>query len=175
MKYLIYMMMLGVLFSCNVDNKSTANEDIVNVSKTLLQDLIGLWESGDTTITENIFLEDCEYTDVANNQTFSGIKGVNKYVSHIHNWASDVKMEIRNINVSENMGFVEWTMTGKQTEPIGGRVLIATNRDIMLNGVTLAEIEGGKINKASDYMDVLGFVVQLGSKIELPGGVVIGG
>jgi hypothetical protein len=41
-----------------------------------------------------------------------------------------------------------------------------------VNGVT--EFKDGKIQKASDYMDVLGFVIQPGSQIRLPGGVTIG-
>ena len=111
---------------------------------------------------------------MANDYTFYGINGINKYINHIHNWASDIKMEIREINVSENMGYVEWTMTAKQTRPIEGRVPIATNKNINLNGVTLMEYKDGKIIKAVDYMDVLGFVIQLGGKVELPGGVIIG-
>ena len=72
------------------------------------------------------------------------------------------------------MGYVELTLTAKHTSPIKGKVPIATNKDITLNGATLVEFKDGKIAKASDYMDVLGFVIQLGSKVELPGGVVIG-
>jgi len=83
-------------------------------------------------------------------------------------------MAVRKVNVSENMGYVEWTFTAVQSNPIEGRVPIATNRDIILNGVTLAEFKDGKIQNAADYMDVLGFVIQLGSKVELPGGVIIG-
>ena len=84
-------------------------------------------------------------------------------------------MTKRNIKVSGDIGHVEWTLDAKQTQPIKGRVPVATNNDISINGVTLIEVENGKIKKASDYMDVLGFVIQLGSKVELPGGVVIGG
>jgi len=40
--------------------------------------------------------------------------------------------------------------------------------------MTRIEVKNGKIERASDYMDVLGFVIQLGSQIELPGGIVIG-
>jgi hypothetical protein len=36
------------------------------------------------------------------------------------------------------------------------------------------EYKDDKIIKAVDYMDVLGFVIQLGGKVELPGGVIIG-
>jgi hypothetical protein len=76
--------------------------------------------------------------------------------------------------VSEDFGYVEWTFRANQSSPITGRIPIATNNDVILNGVTLIEFKEGKIEKASDYIDVLSFVMQLGSKLELPGGVVIG-
>lgn len=175
MKYLLFTMLyLGMLFSCKNPESNPKVKENYDLSIQLTKELILLWESGDTLKTSTIFHKNCEYTDTANNYTFKGIEGVNKYVSHIHNWASDVKMEIRKLNVSEKMGYVEWTLTGKHTSPIAGRVPIATNKDIALNGVTLLEFDKQKIIKASDYMDVLGFVIQLGSKVELPGGVVIG-
>lgn len=155
-------------------NNSYEQPTTDGVSKQLVLQLIELWEEGDTLNTKNIFLSNCEYIDMANNSTFFGTGGVNKYISHIHKWASEVKMEIRKINVSKDMGYVEWTMTAKHTSPIEGRIPIATNKDIRLDGVTLLEFEDNKIKKASDYMDVLGFVIQLGSKVELPGGIIIG-
>lgn len=133
-----------------------------------------LWETGDNLKTKNIFLQECTYNDIANNHVFLGVQEVNKYISHIHNWASEIKMTIRKIKVSDEMGFIEWTLNAKQTRPIHGRIPIATNNTIRLQGVTLIEVKNGKIEKASDYMNVLGFVIQLGSKIELPGGMVIG-
>lgn len=161
--------------SCDTKKLSDVYKDSINRNDSLANQLMTLWETGDTLKTHEIFLTECSYVDVANNFTFSGIDGVNQYVSHIHNWASDVKMTVRKIKITENMGYVEWTMNAKHTSPIEGKVPIATNKDIILTGVTLLEIKDGKIRKASDYMDVLGFVMQLGSKLELPGGVVIGG
>ena len=171
---LIYFpLFIGILCSCRPSAKT--EESKVNDHNTqLLNNLMNPWETGDTLSTIEIFSGNCEYTDVANNTTLSGIKGVNRYISHVHNWASNTKMKVRNINTSEDMGYVEWTFTAVQNKPIKGRVPIATNKEIILNGVTLAEFKDGKIQKAADYMDVLGFVIQLGSKVELPGGVSIG-
>lgn len=146
-----------------------SNSNVENLG----QKLMDLWETGDTLMTKNIFTKECAYTDVANNQVFSGFQEINKYISHIHDWASEIKMTTRNIKVSGETGYIEWTFNAKQTRPIKGMVPVVTNNDITLKGVTLIEVKNGKIEKASDYMDVLGFVIQLGSKIELPGGVAI--
>lgn len=145
-----------------------------NVEK-LGQELMSLWETGDTLKTRNVFIAEGSYADIANNNVFSGIQEINQYISHIHSWSSEIKMTTNNIKVTNDIGYIEWTLSAKQTKPIKGRIPIATNKTINLNGVTLIEIKNEKIEKASDYMDVLGFVMQLGGTVELPGGVVIGG
>lgn len=172
--FIISILLTGLLISCNTDNHTSEKLKTDTQLQLIAEQLITLWETGDTLISDEIFLAECTYVDVANKYTFEGIGGINKYVGHIHNWATEIKMVSRNIKVSEKSGFVEWTLTAKQTSPIKGRVPVATNKEITLNGVTLLEFEEGKIKKASDYMDVLGFVMQLGSKLELPGGVIIG-
>ena len=172
---LILLVLVVFISSCvtkeqkRVDQFSTSN----NVEK-LGMELMNLWETGDTLKTTNIFINESTYNDIANNQVFSGIQEINKYISHIHTWASEIKMTTRNIKVSNENGYIEWTLNAKQTKPIIGRIPVATNNDIVLKGVTIIEMKNEKIEKASDYMDVLGFVIQLGSKVELPGGMVIG-
>jgi hypothetical protein len=37
----------------------------------------------------------------------------------------------------------------------------------------VVELRDGRIARAADYIDVLGFVVQLVGRVELPGGVAI--
>lgn len=170
----IFILFIIVNYSCRTQEfKSSNAENQKNNTTKLAKDFVYLWETGDTLKTNDIFADSCIYTDVANNQTFVGIQGVNKYIHHVHDWASNVKMTVRNIEVSEKTGYVEWKFTAKQTRPIKGIVLIATNKQITLNGVTVLSFSDNKIKDASDYMDVLGFVLQLGSKVELPGGVII--
>lgn len=175
MKHLITSILLaGIFCCCETKNSSVDDIGLGSINDNLANELMTLWETGDTLKTHEIFLNECSYVDIANNSTFPGITGINKYVGHIHSWATDVKMIVRKINTTDNMGYVEWTLKAKHTSPIEGIVPIATNKDITLNGVTLLEFKDGKIEQASDYMDVLGFVMQLGSKLELPGGNVIG-
>ena len=75
----------------------------------------------------------------------------------------------------KDIGYIEWTFTAKQTGPIRRKVPIATNKEIQINSVIIIVTKGNLIIKTTDYLDALGFVIQLGSKVELPGGVIIGG
>ena len=56
---------------------------------------------------------------------------------------------------------------------MGERVPEASGREIVLNGVTVIEVEGGRILRAADYLDALPMVLQLGGRVEYPGGAVL--
>ena len=174
-KYLAILLFIIIInLSCESQEYKTGNNENHKIHATkLAKDQMALWETGDTLKTHEIFADSCTYEDVANNQTFNGVNGVKKYISHVHNWVSNIKMKIRNLKISDDIGYVEWTFTAIQTSPIKGIVLIPTNKQIILNGVTLIKFRDDKIKDAKDYMDVLGFVLQLGSKVELPGGVTL--
>ena len=135
--------------------------------------LMEMWRTGNTSALEAIAATDVVYDDVPNGQRYEGREGVRQYVGHVHAWASDIEIEITSLRGDANTAVAEWIMQGVQDRPIPGRVPIATRRRFRLNGVTLVEPRDGKIARAADYLDVLGFVVQLGGRVELPGGAVI--
>jgi len=144
-----------------------------NRAESVAEQLMEMWRTGNTTALETIAATDVVYDDVPNGQRFEGLEGVRQYISHVHAWASDIEIEITSLRSSANAAAVEWVMRGIQDRPIPGRVPIATLRRFRLNGVTLVELREGRIARAADYLDVLGFVVQLGGRVELPGGVVL--
>lgn len=144
-------------------------------ASTLLTQLMRVWDSGDVSLLDSIVDTNAIYDDIPNHHTFEGLDGFKQYVGHVHSWASDITMEVHLSIGDQNHAYAEWTMTGIQSSPIPGRVPEATNRPFSIRGLTLVESEPGKITRAADYLDVLGFVIQLGSKVELPGGVVIQG
>jgi ketosteroid isomerase-like protein len=56
---------------------------------------------------------------------------------------------------------------------MGSQVPVGTGREIVLNGVTVIEIRDGRIIRAADYTDAGALMLQLGGRIELPGGGVV--
>lgn len=135
--------------------------------------LMTIWETGDFAMLEEIANPDIVYDDVPNGERFEGLDGVRRYVGHVHSWASQVQITVVAVHSGPDEAVAEWVMRGVQDRPIPGRIPVATNRPFELKGVTLVELEDGRIARAADYIDVLGFVVQLGSRVELPGGLVI--
>jgi ketosteroid isomerase-like protein len=132
-----------------------------------------IWETGDVTPLADIATPDAVYDDVPNGERFEGLDGIRRYVGHVHSWAAQVDITISKVHSGPDFAIAEWRMRGVQDRPIPGRVPVATNRPFELKGATLIELRDGRIARAADYIDVLGFVVQLGGRVELPGGVVI--
>jgi len=141
----------------------------------LVRGLMRIWETGDTEGLEEITHPDLVYDDVPNGNTIEGREGAAQYIRHVHSWASNVELEIVGVSSGPTTATAEWIMRGVQDRPIAGRVPVATGRSFEIRGATLIEVEDGRISRAADYIDVLGFVLQLGSRVELPGGVVLGG
>jgi len=144
-----------------------------NRSELVTERLMDMWRTGNTSALDAIAATDVVYDDVPNGRRYEGREGVREYIGHVHAWAGDIEIEITSLRGEANAAVAEWVMRGIQDRPIPGRVPIATGRRFRLNGVTLVELRDGKIARAADYLDVLGFVVQLGGRVELPGGVVI--
>jgi steroid delta-isomerase-like uncharacterized protein len=139
-----------------------------------VRQLMTIWETGDAAPLAEIATPDVVYDDVPNGERFQGLDGVRRYVEHVHAWAAQVEITISAVHSGPDAAVAEWIMRGVQDRPIPGRVPVATNRPFELKGVTLIELRDGRIARAADYIDVLGFVVQLGGRVELPGGAVIG-
>jgi len=139
----------------------------------LAVDLMKMWETGDTSLLEAITTPDVVYDDIPNGEQFRGPDGVARYIRHVHAWASGIEIEVLRLHAGPDFAVAEWRMRGVQDRPIGGRVPVATGRRFELNGLTLVEVRDGRIHRAADYIDVLGFVLQLGARVTLPGGATL--
>ena len=139
----------------------------------MVKELMAVWESGEASRLAELMAPDVVYDDIPNGRSLQGIEASVAYVAHVHEWASDIEISVSRSFGNETDAVAEWTMTATQSDPIPGRVPVATGNQITLNGVTLIHAEGGKITRAADYLDALGFVLQLGSEVSLPGGEVL--
>ncbi len=142
-------------------------------SELALRSLIAAVESADTALILDIFSPQATYDDFANQQSYEGLEEIVGYVTSMHEWGSDVYMNLGAVHAGEGSATGEWVFSAVQSRPMGSRLPIATGREVVLNGVTIVEIEGDRIIRAADYLDNLPLWLQLGAKLELPGGGVI--
>lgn len=152
---------------------AAAPSRVVAENEIAARTLMSLWGSGDTDALAGLFHPDAVYDDYPNQTQYRGIEEIAGYVNHVHDWATAVDMAVLAVHPSEQGATVEWVFSAIQDRPIGDRVPVATGREVVLNGVTVLEMDGGRVRRAADYIDVLAFVLQLGAEVRMPGGGVM--
>lgn len=138
-----------------------------------VRSLLAMMASGDATDVAGLFLPDAVYDDYANQQQYRGLEEIAGYIKGGTRWATAVSMDVMSVHVSASGAVAEWVFTGIQDRPIRSFVPVATGREVVLNGVTILEMEGGRIHRAADYTDALALVLQLGGEVSMPGGGVL--
>jgi hypothetical protein len=158
--------LLGACTTGGADAASARNE-------LLVLSLLSAQQAADTTAIADLFWPDAIYDDYANQLEYRGIEEIVGYVTSVHTWADDVYLNAGAVHSSPTGAVAEWLFAGVQARPMDGYVPTVTGREVVLNGVTIIEVDGGRIRRAADYMDTAPLTLQLGGRIELPGGQVI--
>jgi steroid delta-isomerase-like uncharacterized protein len=139
----------------------------------LVRSLFDAMQAADTATIVELFWPDATYDDFASQLQYRGTEEILGYVTSIHSWADDVYLNVGEVHVSEAGAVAEWLFAGVQARPMGELVTEVTNREVTTNGVTIIEVEGGRIRRAADYTDTTPLLLQLGGRMTLPGGGVM--
>lgn len=134
--------------------------------------LMAALETADTAMIEDLFWPQATYDDFPNQHTYQGVGEIVGYLTGVHRWADDVSFNVGRVHVTENGAVAEWLFSGVQSRPMG-QLSIGTGREVVLNGVTVIEMDGDRIIRAADYTDSAALMLQLGGTIELPDGSTI--
>lgn len=137
------------------------------------RELMAIWQSGETAALAGIVAPEAVYEENVRGQRFVGVDGFAGYVGHVHRWASEVEMRIDRVTVGNGHAHFEWRFRAVQSGPLGDLVPDPTRRRVEVRGATLVETRDGRIVRAADHLDGLGFVLSLGARIALPGGRVL--
>ena len=128
--------------------------------------LMEAWNTNDAALIESIFAQDSVYEDT-NGRLFEGREGAVSYIGHIHVWADSVTVETKSLIALGDAAVVEWQFSGRQVAPVGF-IDAGTGREFSIRGVSIVESSDGLITRASDYVDIATFLVQLGVEYSVP-------
>jgi hypothetical protein len=142
-------------------------------SELAIRTLMASWESADSAVIRDLFWPQATYDDFPNQATHQGVEEIVGYVTSPHAWGDDVFMSVGEVHASESGAVAEWVFSAVQNRPMGTTVPVATGLEVVMNGVTIIELDRGRILRAADYADPTPLWLQLGGRIELPGGGVI--
>lgn len=148
-------------------------DPVAERNELLVLSLLDAQQRADTTAITELFWPDAVYDDYASQLQYRGIEEIVGYVTSIHRWADDVYVNAGDVHAGPSGAVAEWLFAGVQARPIEGYLPEVTNREVVLNGVTIIEVDGGRIRRAADYADTAPLALQLGGRIELPGGHVL--
>jgi steroid delta-isomerase-like uncharacterized protein len=148
-------------------------EQAVSENELIARTLVDAIQVADTATIVGLFWPEATYDDYASQLQHRGIDEILGYLTSIHDWADDVYMNVGQVHVSADGAVAEWIFAGVQARPMGETVPVATGLEVTANGVTILEIDGGRIRRGADYMDTAPMLLQLGGRIELPGGAVM--
>lgn len=166
---LTLLLLIAALQACvTADSDPTATRN-----ELLALSLLDAQQMADTTAIVELFWPDAVYDDYANQLQYRGIQEIVGYVTSVHGWADDVYLNAGEVHASGTGAVIEWLFAGVQARPLASYAPVATGREVVLNGVTIIEVDGGRIRRAADYVDSGALALQLGGRIELPGGSVI--
>ena len=142
-------------------------------SETMVRTMLSIWETADTAAVLDLFWPEAVYDDFQNQIQYQGQEEIAAYLTHVHSWGTGVLMNVTHVHASETGATAEWVLSAINDKPVGDRVPEPTGREIVLNGVTIIEMEGDLIVRAADYIDGLPMVLQLGGRVEYPGGAIM--
>ena len=125
-------------------------------------------ESADTALIADLFWPEATYDDFANQLTYQGIPEIVGYLTNAHEWGDDIYMNMGRINTGPTMAVGEWGFSAVQNRPMGDQAPFVTGREVVFNGATIIELEGGRIMRAADYIDTASLTLQLGGIINFP-------
>ncbi len=138
----------------------------------LARSMMRAWESGDPEVLAESFWPDAIYDDFSSATTWQGIEEIVDYKLELHRWGEGVTVDAVAVHPSPTGVTVEWVVAAIQSAPVAGLTDSVTGREVVLNGVTILEVEGDRVARAADYVDALPLVLQLGGRVEMPGGEV---
>jgi steroid delta-isomerase-like uncharacterized protein len=171
MRASLLILVFAVLSACGFNDSAPPRALAEN--ELAIRNLLFSWESGNTAALAELFWPDAVYDDFPNQHQYRGVEEIAGYMTYIHTWATGVSMNVAEVHASETGAVAEWVLSAIQDAPIGDLVPVATGREVVLNGVTIIQTDGGRIRRAADYSDALPFVLQLGAEVLMPGGDTI--
>ncbi len=120
------------------------------VADDFVEALRKLEENKDVEGLVGIHAEECEVGNVSVSETFRGHEGLREFWTEYRKTFDEMKSTFRNIFATEEGAALEWTTEGT-----------SNGEDVSYAGVSILEIEGGKVCRFMAYFDTRALTPQV--------------
>jgi len=118
------------------------------------------WSSHDTERVLSLFTDDCLYEDVTFGVINRGKKELRAFADSVFVGIPDFKVDLTTRFGAGTWAGMEWVMSGTHKGDFPG--MPATGKHFSTRGVTILELQAGKIRRNSDYWDAASVMRQIG-------------
>lgn len=147
--------------------------DRLREAELMARTLSAAMETADSALIRDMFWPQAIYEDFPNQHSYLGVDEIVGYLTGVHAWADDVLINVGNVHPMADGVVFEWVFSGVQSRPMAGVLTEGTGREVVMNGVTILELDGGRIQRAADYTDSGALLLQLGGRVEMPDGTTL--
>lgn len=131
-------------------------------------DYLAAWNSHDGERIVSFMTPDATYTDVALGQTHTGRADIAAWISSMPQEVSgDYRFEKGQVVATDSGYAFEWVMAGTHTGSMPQ--MPASGKPFTIYGISIGELEGGKIKRNTDYWNMVEFLTQIGMMPPSPG------
>jgi steroid delta-isomerase-like uncharacterized protein len=123
-------------------------------------DWAGAWSHHDVDKLLSLCTDDCVYEDVTMGAVSRGKAELRRFAGAVFAAFPDFKIDLTSGLVAGSWAAAEWTMSGTHKGDLPG--LPATGKRFSVRGSTICELRDGKIQRNSDYWDMVTFLKQVG-------------
>lgn len=123
------------------------------------KNLWAAWNSHDWEKASPFYADNCVMEDLPS-RICHGKRELEAYYGYLVKGYPDLTFEVKRCFGSGNQIATEWVMTGTHTSDTSR--FKATGKRFSVPGVSILEIQGGKITRETDYWDMCSLLQQLG-------------
>ena len=118
------------------------------------------WSSHDTEKVLSLFTDDCVYEDVTFGAINRGKEELRAFADGVFAGIPDLKVDLTTRFAAGTWAGMVWVMSGTHKGDFPG--MPATGKRFSIRGVTILELQAGKIRRNSDYWDAASVMRQVG-------------
>jgi steroid delta-isomerase-like uncharacterized protein len=123
-------------------------------------DYLRAWDSHDGQRIASFMTQDVTYGDVALGQTHTRQADVAAWIdTMVEEFSTDYSFDSVFSFATDTAYALEWVLKGTNDR---GKVFPATGKPFAIHGVSVGELEGGKIKRNTDYWSLGEFLMQVG-------------
>lgn len=157
---------LSVLLLCSTltSISNEKHEKKIRQNEVLVNSFIEALNVKDMDKLTSLFIDDGTYEEVCSGRFHKGKKAISAYIAATLEGIPDSKFELVSISCSANHAMFEWIWKGTNSVGWPAMKLPPTSKHLELRGVSVMDIENGRIRANRDYWDWNSFMKGIGAK-----------